>query len=77
MSGGFTAPTDRDDWPFEKDAEVIANLNSSAEIRHALNVTLGLEEHTDRGALPINYFTKEKLAEMLVAAGVPDREELA
>ena len=63
-------PDEFDDWPYDARSFVLAEANSAVELREEVNSLVGLssEEFDSDNAAS---FTKEELAELIMALGGP------
>ncbi|WP_435075930.1 hypothetical protein [Halococcus sp. AFM35] len=71
MSSGLDVPDEFDDWPFEAKAFVLAEANTTAELRKEICGLAGLSfdgMESDKAG----QFTKDEMATLVMALGGPD-----
>lgn len=72
--GDVTVPDEFDEWPFDAKRFVLAEANTVAGLREAIDGIVGLDSDEWLGD-SANQFTKDQLAAVLMALGGPERGE--
>lgn len=66
-------PDEYEDWPFEARAFVLAEANTSAELRQEIDSLAGMEHDPDADAH--QQFTNDELAQIVMALGGPQESD--
>lgn len=73
MSGlNLTIPDEADEWPHEARAFVLAEANTAADLRQEIDSLAGMTNDADDDKAAA--FTKDELAQLVLALGGPQEE---